>query len=306
MEYDWDKIARELSEFVDVQREKPLAEMTSFGVGGPARVVVQPIDSEEMRAVFDYLWETQLPYFIIGNGTNLLVSDRGFDGVVIAASYDLGQIVHKGGNRWVWGAGVSLWRGINRAAGRGFGGLEPLAGIPGSVGGAVVMNAGAYGKSFFDVVRSVELLLPGEGYVSLSPEQLEPDYRGAKIPEGALVSAVELELDPKNPAEIKGEITEYISRRARTQPINEKSAGCVFRNPPGLHAGKLIDEAGLKGYSIGGAQVSPVHANFIVNRGGATAEDIVALIRLVRQTVKEKFGVELELEIKTLGFDEEI
>jgi len=294
MGYDWDKISADLSQIADVEREKPLAEMTSFGIGGPARVVAQPMDRDEIEAVIEYLWRSEVPFF------------EGFDGVVVGASYDLGEIREIEEGLWRWGAGVSLWRAISRAAERCFGGIEPLAGIPGSVGGAVVMNASAYGVSFFDVVKTVELLLPERGYVRLSAEELAPDYRGAKIPEGALIVAAEAQLVEKEPEKIRSEITDYLSRRAKTQPVNERSAGCVFKNPPGMHAGKLIDECGLKGYSVGGAQVSEVHANFIINRGGARASDVVAIIRHIRRTVFKKFGVQLELEIKTLGFSEEI
>ena len=306
MGYDWDKISADLSQIADVEREKPLAEMTSFGIGGPARIVAQPVDRDEIEAVIEYLWRNEVPFFVIGRGTNLLVADEGFDGVVVGASYDLGEIREIEEGLWRWGAGISLWRAISRAAERCFGGIEPLAGIPGSVGGAVVMNASAYGVSFFDVVKTVELLVPQQGYVRLSSEELAPDYRGAKIPEGALIVAAEAQLVKKEPEKIRSEITDYLSRRAKTQPVNERSAGCVFKNPPGMHAGKLIDECGLKGYSVGGAQVSEVHANFIINRGGAKASDVVAIIRHIRQTVFKRFGVQLELEIKTLGFDEEI
>ncbi|RKZ30856.1 hypothetical protein DRQ33_07575, partial [bacterium] len=211
---DWDKIAQEMNKICAIEREVSLAQLTSFGVGGPARILAQPADRNELAHCLKFIQERELDFFIIGNGTNLLISDKGFDGVIVGTSYDLDEIEQITDDLWQWGAGVSLWRAITHSADENYAGLEPLAGIPGSVGGATVMNANAYGVSFFDKVQSVEILIPDKGYVQYKPEQLNPSYRKVNIPHRAIVTAVQVKLEHDEGRDIKIRINDFLTRRS--------------------------------------------------------------------------------------------
>ena len=300
---DWDDIAKRLADFGVVERDRKLATLTSFGVGGDARIVIEPFDKNSLADCIRIIWDENLPYYVIGKGTNLLVSDNGFDGIIVKIDGGIDKIEHLDGSLWHWESGASLKSAIEKCIESGFGGIEQLAGIPGSVGGATVMNASAYGVSFFDKVKSVEILSRGNGIQKFSSNELEPTYRGIEISDGSIVISVDIALDRVSPELAREEIAKYLSLRAENQPIDKKSAGCIFKNPEGLYAGKLIEDAGLKGFKINDAMVSPVHSNFIVNNGKASATDIMKLIEIIRKKVFEKFSVELELEVKTLGFE---
>ncbi|RKZ32884.1 UDP-N-acetylenolpyruvoylglucosamine reductase [bacterium] len=298
---DVEKVIDEIKGICRVERNYPLSLLTSFGIGGPADLVLFPSSKEQLIRVLQILAETEIPVYVLGKGTNVLASDDGFSGAVVVIGEGLDGIVKLGGGVWVFEAGLSLSRAISTVAKDGFGGLEPLAGIPGSVGGAVAMNAGAYGVEIADELMELEIWMGGSKTKVLRKADLVIDYRGIGIPSGSVILSAKFEL-PKVGAKYALERINYFKTlRAESQPIDAKCAGCIFRNPPGLHAGKLIDDAGLKGKQIGGAKISEKHANFIVNVGGATARDVMSLVGLIRDVVYKKFGVKLELEIKILG-----
>ncbi|MCD6595829.1 UDP-N-acetylmuramate dehydrogenase [bacterium] len=299
---DWNNISEKLSDFGIVERDKRLAQLTSFGVGGPAKIVLKSFDKNRLIDCMKIIWDKNLSYYIIGKGTNLLVSDDGFDGIIIQIDGGLDNISQIDGNIWQWQSGISLKSAIETCIDNGFGGIEELAGIPGSVGGAAIMNASAYDVSFFDKVKSADILILEAGIEKIESAKFKPKYRGIEIPDGAILISVELELDEVKPIVASQKVLKVLALRAKNQPIDKKSAGCIFKNPDGMHAGKLIDDAGLKGISINDAMVSPIHSNFIVNNGKASATDIMKLIEIVRKKVFEKYSVELELEVKTLGF----
>ncbi|RKZ33932.1 UDP-N-acetylenolpyruvoylglucosamine reductase, partial [bacterium] len=243
--------------------------------------------------------ERENPFIVIGNGTNLLVSDKGYEGVVIKLADNLSLIEQRGEILFAQ-SGASLSELIDFAIEHTLSGLEKLAGIPGTVGGAAWMNAGAYGVFFGDRVTSLEV-------VSSSGEKLAIDnpkfsYRtGFEGKEGAIVTGVYLKLTPGDKKKLASVASDILEKRRMNQPLDMRSAGCIFKNPPGDSAGRIIDWLGLKGKRVGGAQVSPVHANFIVNTGNATASDIYNLIKLVRGEVFEKTHIALSLEVVTVG-----
>ncbi len=299
---DWSYISNKIASFCELTRGKKFSELTSFNVGGPAKIVAVPRNRQQLDEVMGMIVKDDLPYVILGNGTNVLVSDDGFDGIVVLIDGGLDWVNRVGEGIWNFGAGALLSTAINVAAKNNFGGLESLSGIPGTVGGAVIMNASAYETSFFDRIKSIELHFPENGFKKVEIEELEPGYRGIKLPEDAVIASVDVELESSSYDDVRKSIEHYRKLRAQTQPINERSAGCVFINPPGKHAGQLIDDAGLKGFAIGGAMVSEIHANYIVNTGNATAANILELIEKVQNEVHKKFNISLELEIKKIGF----
>jgi UDP-N-acetylmuramate dehydrogenase len=295
-----DKIFDFIGKISPVQFDFPLSKLTYFGIGGNATAVVRPQNVEQLALIVSALERTGSPYFILGNGTNILASDSGFDGVIVSIGNGLNRIEQIAGSEWYFGAGASLTLAIKTAATSGFGGLEPLAGIPGSVGGAIKMNAGAYGTSFFDRTVSVDALISGE-IVTYSAELLTPKYRDSALPPDAVFTGATMTLVESDTDTIAAQIADYDSRRRQTQPLNEKCAGCIFKNPPDNHAGWLIEQCGLKGTRNGDAQISEIHANFIVNKANATAAQVVTLIETARATVLARFGIALELEVVKLG-----
>jgi UDP-N-acetylmuramate dehydrogenase len=280
---------------------EPMSAHTSLRVGGPALIFTEPPNVETLRAKLTFCADEGLPWIAIGRGTNLLVSDAGYAGAVIHL-----------GRTWDWltltearidaGPGCPLIKLARSAAQSGLSGLEFAAGIPGSVGGAVAMNAGAFGGSMADVVERVECLTPGGEEILLGNADLRFAYRHSRIlDEGLIVCRVHLALRPADPLEIRRQMDELQAQRKARQPWSSWSAGSVFRNPPGDAAGRLIEAAGCKGLRAGGAVVSPKHANFIVNPGAATAGDIASLMSEVQRRVWDRFGVWLEPEITLLG-----
>jgi UDP-N-acetylenolpyruvoylglucosamine reductase len=271
-------------------------------VGGPARVYAEPANEAELAIVLAAAHLRSLPVLMLGRGSNVLIPDAGVDGLVISLNHAHWQKFEAGADGRIWaGAGLRLKNLCGLATKAGFVGFEFLEGIPASVGGALRMNAGAMGGWMFDVVDEVHLMtLAGERRV-MKKSEMHVDYRYC----GELQEAVALGafLRPAKQAaaqDIKRQIDVYQKKRVESQP-REPSAGCIFKNPPGNSAGRLIDEAGLKGERVGDAEVSPVHANFIVNRGSATSADIIALMRLVRERVKRAKGVDLEPEVLLFG-----
>ena len=280
--------------------EEPMKKHTTFRVGGPADVLVQP-DETALAAVLGLCRQYHVPYSFIGNGSNLLVGDKGIRGVVIEMTDPMGNIeVH--GTRITAQAGAMLSKIANTAASNGLGGMEFAAGIPGSVGGAVVMNAGAYGGEMKDIIERVYVLDENGAQLELDRDALDLSYRHSCIPEKKyIVTKVVLELVPRDEVEIRSKMKELNEKRAEKQPLQYPSAGSTFKRPEGYFAGKLIMDAGLRGYQVGGAQVSEKHCGFVINKGDATAADICQLMRDVSDKVQAQSGVVLEPEVKMIG-----
>ena len=280
--------------------EEPMKKHTTFRVGGPADVLVQP-DETALAAILALCRQYYVPYSFIGNGSNLLVGDKGIRGVVIEMTDPMGNI-EVDGTKITAQAGAMLSKIANTAASNGLGGMEFAAGIPGSVGGAVVMNAGAYGGEMKDIIERVYVLDENGAQLELDRDALDLGYRHSCIPEKKyIVTKVVLELVPRNEAEIRSEMKELNEKRAEKQPLQYPSAGSTFKRPEGYFAGKLIMDAGLRGYQVGGAQVSEKHCGFVINKGDATAADICQLMRDVSDKVQAQFGVVLEPEVKMIG-----
>ena len=280
--------------------EEPMKKHTTFRVGGPADVLVQP-DESALAAILALCRQYHVSYSFIGNGSNLLVGDKGIRGVVIEMTDPMGNI-EVDGTKITAQAGAMLSKIANTAASNGLGGMEFAAGIPGSVGGAVVMNAGAYGGEMKDIIEKVYVLDENGAQLELDRDALDLGYRHSCIPEKKyIVTKVVLELVPRNEAEIRSEMKELNEKRAEKQPLQYPSAGSTFKRPEGYFAGKLIMDAGLRGYQVGGAQVSEKHCGFVINKGDATAADICQLMRDVSDKVQAQFGVVLEPEVKMIG-----
>ncbi len=279
---------------------EPMARHTSWRAGGPARHYFQP---EDLADLSDFLLSLpeQEPLLWLGLGSNLLVRDGGFPGTVIALQGRLDEIELLEGARLRVGAGASCAVVARRAAREGLCGAAFLAGIPGTMGGALAMNAGAFGGETWERVVLVQTI-DRQGVLRWRlPHEYQVGYRQVKGPEGEWFVGCELQLERGDAERERSEIQRLLQQRSETQPIGEASAGSTFRNPPGDHAARLIEAAGLKGCRIGDAEVSSKHANFIINRGRASAADIEALIRHVQQVVAERFGVELETEVHIVG-----
>jgi len=281
--------------------DEPMRNHTSFRIGGPADALLMPRDPEELARVIRYCREFAVPYYVIGQGTNLLVRDGGVRGAVIKLASPLDNITFQG-MRAEAGAGATLRELCRQAMERGLSGLEFACGIPGSVGGAVCMNAGAYDGEMKDVVVSARVLDENGSIEVWDAERLGFGYRSSALQgrQAVILSAAFL-LKPDNPEAIRERMEDYDRRRRARQPLDLPSAGSVFRRPPGRFVGPMIEELGLKGYRVNDAQVSEMHAGFIVNRGQARAADVLRLVEIIREKVMEKFQVWLELEIKVIG-----
>lgn len=280
--------------------EEPMKKHTTFRVGGPADVLVQP-DETALAAILALCRQYHVSYSFIGNGSNLLVGDKGIRGVVIEMTDPMGNI-EVDGTKITAQAGAMLSKIANTAASNGLGGMEFAAGIPGSVGGAVVMNAGAYGGEMKDIIEKVYVLDENGAQLELDRDALDLGYRHSCIPEKKyIVTKVVLELVPRDEVEIRSKMKDLNEKRAEKQPLQYPSAGSTFKRPEGYFAGKLIMDAGLRGYQVGGAQVSEKHCGFVINKGDATAADICQLMRDVADKVQAQFGVVLEPEVKMIG-----
>lgn len=293
-----------------ILKNEPLKQHTSFRVGGPAKVYVVPEDIEELQKLIRFLHEEKLPYDIIGNGTNLLVSDAGVDHVVVEIGRALEGIellpeANASDEKTSYIrvlAGTLLSKAAQFAATQELSGMEALRGIPGTLGGAVTMNAGAYGTEMKDVLYSVDVLTPEGELRTLTPAELALGYRHSVIPErGYVVVAATLALRKGDPAEIKARMADFQNRRKEKQPLDKASAGSTFKRPEGYFAGKLIEDTGLRGFRHGGAQVSEKHCGFVINDGTARAADIYWLIGEVRKRVLQEQHVELTPEVKLWG-----
>ena len=285
----------------EVVTEEPMSRHTTFRIGGPADYFVTPHTKEEIRQVIRLCKEEEIPFAVLGNGSNLLVGDKGFRGVIIQLFKNFSDIIIEEETIYAQ-SGALLVRLANQAAEQGLTGLEFASGIPGTLGGAVVMNAGAYGGEMKDVILWSDVLTEDGEFLRLSGEELELGYRTSVIQKKhyfVLGAALRLKKGDQN--EIRSVMEELKEKRVSKQPVEYPSAGSTFKRPEGYFAGKLIMDTGLRGFSVGGAQVSEKHCGFVINKGGATAEEVQLLMKEVADRVEEKFGVRLEPEVKMLG-----
>ena len=300
---------------MQILENEPMSKHTSFKVGGPARYFAKVESIEDQKAAFALTREKELPYFILGNGTNLLVSDKGYDGVVITLAGEFSEIQDLGNGSFKVGAATPLGRFARSAMKRGFAGIHKLAGIPGTLGGAIFMNAGAYGQEIGSSCTTVTTI-DAEGNLREHPaSECGFGYRQSAFQNAreTIVSATfqlsAAAAEGKTVADLEAELAECMAKRKASQPLNMPNAGSTFKRlekgsaemPQQIAPGYYIEQTGLKGYRIGGAEVSTLHANFIVNAGGATAKDILDLSEYVQQKVAEKFGIQLKREIILLG-----
>ena len=280
---------------------EPMASHTTFRIGGPADYFVMPETVEELAGVLALCKEENVPYFILGNGSNLLVGDKGFRGVVIQL-YKNFDGLEIDGTKVTAKSGAMLIRVAKEAGKAGLTGLEFASGIPGTIGGAMVMNAGAYGGEMKDVVTAVTVLTKNGEIKTLTGEEMNFRYRGSVVEdEGHIVLEAVMELTEGNLDEIQARMDELSVQRRTKQPIEYPSAGSTFKRPEGYFAGKLIQDADLRGYQVGGAQVSEKHCGFVINAGGATAADVMQLMKDVSDKVNAQFGVTLVPEVKRIG-----
>ena len=285
----------------DIKTDEILSKYTTFRVGGPAKVFLTIHSEEELRNIFLALKKQNLPYFVLGNGSNLLVSDEGYEGVILYLGEEF-QDVEVIGTQIRAKAAALLGKVARMAMEEGLAGLEFAAGIPGSLGGGVVMNAGAYGGELSQVITKVRAMNPDGEVITLEKEELLLGYRTSIFKtKPFVILEIFMELQKGDKEEIQGKMKEYTKARVEKQPLEYPSAGSTFKRPEGYFAGKLIMDAGLRGYRVGDAQVSEKHCGFVINRGNATAGEIKTLMSDVAKKVKEEFGVDLEAEVILLG-----
>lgn len=303
-EYVYKNLYQKLTEWMPeerVKKKEPMRLHTTFRVGGPADLFVSPNSVEEVCKVTALCREESVPYYIMGNGSNLLVSDQGYRGVIIQFYKEMNDISVEGTLLRAQ-AGALLSAVANRALSESLTGFEFAAGIPGTLGGACVMNAGAYGGEMKDVLKAVTVLTQEGEVLTLSNEELELGYRTSVIArKHYIVLEAEIALSEGKKEEIQAVMDDLKERRITKQPLEYPSAGSTFKRPEGYFAGKLIQDAGLRGFQVGGAQVSEKHCGFVINKDHATAAEIAELIRQVSEKVETQFGVKLEPEVKRLG-----
>ncbi len=295
------KLLREAAGENCILEQESMKNHTTFRIGGPADLFAAPVTQEQTAAVVRVCREQNYPFYVIGNGSNLLVSDQGYRGLVLQLYRNFSDISVDGEVITVQ-AGAMLSVIAKRALEAGLGGFEFASGIPGTIGGAVVMNAGAYGGEMKDVLTEVTVLTRENEIRTVPVQELELGYRHSVVPEnGWIVLGAKIRLRKGDPDAIRRRMEELKEQRVSKQPLEFPSAGSTFKRPEGYFAGKLIMDAGLRGYTVGGAQVSEKHCGFVVNRGEATAADVLQLIKDVRTRVREQFGVTLEPEVRMLG-----
>jgi UDP-N-acetylmuramate dehydrogenase len=283
-----------------VRRDEALARHTTYRIGGPAALFVECATVADLSAATSILLEEQVEWTVLGKGSNVLAADTGYEGAILTLGRDFKR--HSiDGDHLRSGAGVILAAVVQDAFKVGLSGLEFAVGVPGTVGGALAMNAGSRDEWIGAIVESVTVFTPGVGLVGVRGPEVTWGYRRSDLPSRGIIVEAVLRVTESDQVDIRRAMEASLRRRKRTQPLKMPSAGSVFVNPEGDSAGRLIEAAGLKGASVGGAMVSDVHCNFIVNAGGATAADVVALVRLIRDTVKDTNGIELRPEIRFLG-----
>ncbi len=290
----------------EIRLDEPLSKHTSYRIGGPARAYILVNSPAALSAALTACKADECPWVVVGKGSNLLVSDAGFKGAVIVLAGEFRNWKFDEENaRVVVGAGTTLSRLVQEVFHRGYSGMEFAVGTPGSVGGAVRMNAGTKDDWIGSRVVSVTTFAPDQGLKRYAPSDIEWAYRSTSFAPDEIIVEVELQLTPALSGNIHDKMRTLLERRKASQPLEYPSCGSVFKNPEGASAGALIDEVGLKGSMCGGAQISEKHANFIVNKNKACASDVLALIKRAQEKVKEHYGIELQPEVKFLGFEEE-
>jgi len=283
----------------EVEKQYPMSRYTSLRVGGAAELVVTPGTLAELHRLLDLLSGSDIQWVVLGAGSNTVVYDGGINGVVISTT-KLRNIEIRDDGTVHAETGANLGTILNKTIKAGLTGFEFAAGIPGTVGGGIFMNAGANGGEIKDCLTRVWVWLDGHE-IEIKREELRFEYRKSYLPPGSVITRAEFGLGPGDSAVIEKNVKEYLEKRSRTQPIKMSNTGSIFKNPPDIAAGRLIEELGLKGYGIGGARFSEMHANFIVNAGGATASDVLSLIETAKKEAREKRGINLETEVRIIG-----
>jgi len=284
----------------ELRRGAPMSEITSLRIGGSADLILYPRAVEDLQIVIPLCRAQGMGYLLLGNGTNLLASDRGVREPLIHLSDGFGEIRRKG-TTVMAGAGAGLPQLLRFCAANDLSGLEALAGIPGTVGGGIRMNAGSWGVEIGNLVSSLLVMDRAGGIRWVKGEEIEFGYRGTTLPPDEIILQGEFSLQKGDGLEITKRMEEFLRKKKETQPLFQPSAGSIFKNPPGIPAGKLIEEVGLKGMRRGDAMVSPLHANFIVNVGTARSRDVLGLIECIRERVYHEKGTRLELEVQIIG-----
>ena len=282
-------------------KNEAMSKHTSYGIGGPAKAYVKPKDEVDLANILKFASKHKISTFFVGSGSNILVSDDGIDGIVITLGKSLKKLLIKGTSVYCQ-SGVMLGKFVKECISRSLSGVESLIGVPGTVGGAVIMNAGAFGSEISNYLKKVKVMTMSGQLKSYKVDDIHFSYRNSSFQNNEILISAEFELIQSDKKSVVEKKSIASGGRKKSQPLKYRSAGSIFKNPDEGAAGFYIDKAGLKGSKSGDAEISPIHANFFVNHGSAKASDIVELIRLARKTVKEKFGIMLELEIKTLGF----
>ncbi|RKY03908.1 MAG: UDP-N-acetylenolpyruvoylglucosamine reductase [Spirochaetes bacterium] len=290
----------------EIYESYPMHKRTTFKVGGVADLLVSPFDINDLLNLVTLIKEFNATYIVVGAGSNIIVKDEGLRDVVIDLTKNFTNIIKENETFIRFEAGVMLSKAISYCIKHGLSGLEPLIMVPGTIGGAIFMNAGAYGMEIKDLIKDVTLIIPDGRLVKYKKEDIGYKYRGQFLPKGAIIVDASFSFISDKAQDIFERTEKYKKMRLKTQPIGQPSAGSVFKNPPGYKAWQLIDEAGFRGYRIGGAVVSPKHTNFIINEGSAKAKDIIDLIKTIQSVVKKKKNIDLELEIKIIGNKNEI
>jgi UDP-N-acetylmuramate dehydrogenase len=289
----------------EIKFNEPMSAHTSLKIGGPVDVMIFPEDPMSLKNVLSAAGKEHIPLFVFGAGTNLLAGDGRLEGIAVSLrAFNSIEFTKESDENSVVlyvGAGVPLAKLVSFARQNGYAGIEALAGIPGYVGGAVYMNAGSFDREIKDSIISVAIMNAQGGIEILGKDSLQFSYRNSNLPEGSVILSANIILKKDDPAEVEKRTAECINRKKTTQPLGESSAGCVFKNPEGDAAGRLIDAAGCKGLRAGAVEVSRVHANYFINNGGATCRDFTTLMETVRAKVKEHSGIDLEPEVKTVG-----
>jgi UDP-N-acetylmuramate dehydrogenase len=292
---------------LQVSTEIPLKDFTTIGIGGRCLAMVEVSDAGALKECLEIMHRECRPsvdFFMLGGGSNLLVSDRGYDGVVLRLGGGFRELIDMGGRLTV-GAAYPLKDLSLNAIKEGWGGMEYFAGLPGTVGGAVRMNAGAWGREIWDFIQCVYCVETKGTERIVSREDVSPGYRKSGLEEGLIVTKIEIAYQKDKSVDMKAKALQFMTRRKKGQAIGYPSFGSVFRNPEGLHAGKLIDSLGLKGSREGNAMISDKHGNFIVNLGDAMAVDVLSLMRVMKRGVRDEYGIELEPEVVFLGMSHE-
>lgn len=295
-----EELAASVSPRSVIRTHEPMAKHTTLRVGGPADFYVEPADESDLAALLKFCRERNLKFFVVGRGSNLVVRDGGFRGVILCLAQPAFSRIEIDGLRLHCGAGAKLKNVSVEARRKGISGLEFLEGIPGSVGGALRMNAGAMGSATFDVVASVRVMAYDGQILELTPAEMQVEYRSCATLKQYLALAAVFTGKADAPEDIQARMKAYSEKRWASQPA-APSAGCMFKNPAAIPAGRLIDELGLKGTRIGGARISLEHGNFLVNDGGATAQDVLNLIGLLQTRAREARGIDLHPEVEVIG-----